>query len=336
MGDDRDLKVLAAAGRKIEAIRLYRDRYNVGLKEAKDVVESWFASEPPRATAATAKVAPAPPAATVRSDSSFAEEITRLVRANQKIQAIKVYRDWKPVGLKEAKDAIDAWPVMPEAAPSSLSAAPKSPAPPAAPSPPAMRAEPEELAFSPGTASVPAVGNSAEACEGHIDDRNLGQAIDLALRMGRRDEAIQIYQDRYGVGRGEAEKVIDARTTSTSGVPAKSGCFIATAAYGSVDAPEVEALRRFRDRVLLPSPIGRRFVYGYYRLSPPIAARVSGSSTARTCVRAVLKPLAELCRLLISLSPKRSPSHPSAPLQGIREAALSATSPARPRGRESP
>ncbi len=46
-------------------------------------------------------------------------------------------------------------------------------------------------------------------------------------------------------------------------------CFIATATYGSAFAPQVIALRRFRDEVLLPSDIGSLFVTAYYFVSPP-------------------------------------------------------------------
>ncbi len=39
-GADAEVLELARAGRKIEAIKLYRDKTGVGLKEAKDYVES--------------------------------------------------------------------------------------------------------------------------------------------------------------------------------------------------------------------------------------------------------------------------------------------------------
>lgn len=41
-------------------------------------------------------------------------------------------------------------------------------------------------------------------------------------------------------------------------------CFVATAVYGSRDAPQVRTLREFRDNVLMQSPAGRTFVDFYY------------------------------------------------------------------------
>lgn len=51
----------------------------------------------------------------------------------------------------------------------------------------------------------------------------------------------------------------------------KSPCFIATAIYGNSLAPEVNALRRFRDQFITPYRLGRIAVWYYYKLSPPIA-----------------------------------------------------------------
>ena len=47
-----------------------------------------------------------------------------------------------------------------------------------------------------------------------------------------------------------------------------SGCYVATAVYGSYDCPEVWTLRRFRDFTLDETWYGRLFVRAYYATSP--------------------------------------------------------------------
>jgi len=41
-------------------------------------------------------------------------------------------------------------------------------------------------------------------------------------------------------------------------------CFVATAVYGNPEAPQVNALRAFRDDVLNQNPLGRLLTYFYY------------------------------------------------------------------------
>jgi hypothetical protein len=62
-------------------------------------------------------------------------------------------------------------------------------------------------------------------------------------------------------------------------------CFIATAAYGTDTAEQINILRQFRDVVLLPSGLGAEFVSLYYQVSPPIAGVISQHGFLRTAVR---------------------------------------------------
>lgn len=77
-----------------------------------------------------------------------------------------------------------------------------------------------------------------------------------------------------------------------------SPCFIATAAFGTPFMPEVAALRTFRDRVLMTNPTGRAFVALYYRTSPPLADFIATHDFLRAGVRALLRPLVWLVKVI--------------------------------------
>jgi len=68
------------------------------------------------------------------------------------------------------------------------------------------------------------------------------------------------------------------------------GCFIATAAYGYYSAPQVRALRAFRDRFLLTNAPGRAFVRWYYRESPPTAHYIRTHPIAKSITQIALWP----------------------------------------------
>lgn len=48
-------------------------------------------------------------------------------------------------------------------------------------------------------------------------------------------------------------------------------CFIATATMGNINHPKVVILRQFRDKVLLTTKIGKKFINCYYKIGPEIA-----------------------------------------------------------------
>jgi hypothetical protein len=73
-------------------------------------------------------------------------------------------------------------------------------------------------------------------------------------------------------------------------------CFIATAAYGSAMANDVEALRRFRDVVLKSTALGELAVETYYTFGPPVAGVVGESELLRTTARTALAPIVKAVR----------------------------------------
>ena len=78
---------------------------------------------------------------------------------------------------------------------------------------------------------------------------------------------------------------------SSGGGGGGGGCFIATAAYGTPMAEEIDVLRAVRDAYLLPNAPGAAFADTYYRLSPAIADRISESAALSALVRLVLLPM---------------------------------------------
>ena len=85
-------------------------------------------------------------------------------------------------------------------------------------------------------------------------------------------------------------------------------CFIASAAFGSRSAPEVQRLRNFRDSVLGSHPIAwsvvERFFADYYRFSPAISVDMQRDHRLRELVRVVAaEPLLHfwtLCQIYVT------------------------------------
>lgn len=92
-------------------------------------------------------------------------------------------------------------------------------------------------------------------------------------------------------GIAHADGTSGGATGSSSEGGGGSNCFIATAAYGSPVAREVQLLREFRNRYLLSHAPGRRLVVIYNTLSPSVARAIAQSDALRGLVRIVLRPV---------------------------------------------
>ena len=95
-------------------------------------------------------------------------------------------------------------------------------------------------------------------------------------------------------GTDEATITVNVQAGGGGGAP-PSKCVIATAAYGSELAPEVQFLRAFRDGYVMSTFAGRCFMETfnafYYSWSPGVAAYISGSSILKDLTKAVIYPL---------------------------------------------
>lgn len=94
-----------------------------------------------------------------------------------------------------------------------------------------------------------------------------------------------------------------------------SGCFVATAAYGSAMHPQVDALRRARDSARTRSALADAAVRLYERASPPVAALLRSAAAPRALVRSALAPFVQVVSGAdeVATAPKRLPSDPIGP-----------------------
>jgi len=133
------------------------------------------------------------------------------------------------------------------------------------------RIDPIDIA-APGTATAVAIGNLLPETSYSIGIR----AIDDCRNAGP-IATVELVTDERPQGHVDA-------------------CFLATAAYGSLLANDVEVLRRFRDRTLRKTAIGELAVEAYYTFGPILAGVIGESELLRHTAREALTPIVSRVR----------------------------------------
>lgn len=154
---------------KIAAIKLYRETFDVSLAEAKEAVDLLAAGKSVAITHVTTETTAADP-------ETVMAEISQLIQNGQKIEAIKRYRELSGLGLKEAKDAIDA-----------MEAGRSVP-------PPPMR---------------------SEISDAVTQATNMARVAGL-VQSGNKLEAIRLYRETFGVGLKEAKDAVEQLAQGSS------------------------------------------------------------------------------------------------------------------------
>ena len=133
------------------------------------------------------------------------------------------------------------------------------------------------IGFIDRAVQVAAINSATERLEGLLGAAEAALEILLTVRL----EELEL--------REEQEEQVETATglTDLFGISLNPWdyCFIATVAYGTPAAKEIDVLREFRDDVLLQCGPGRDFVDFYYENSPPVAEFIAEHEWLRTVVR---------------------------------------------------
>lgn len=181
-----ELVALLREGRKIMAVKRYRELTGVGLAEAKAVIDDLEQQLGAGVELARQSI-PLPestPPATPNMDA-LAAQVVSLVRGGNKIEAIRVYREAMNVGLREAKEAV-------ETIEGQLRQDRPAPVPAPPPAPPAAQR----------------AGRPVPAWMAPVVDQ---------LQRGNKIGAIKAYREATGVGLAEAKATVEALERQLAG-----------------------------------------------------------------------------------------------------------------------
>jgi uncharacterized repeat protein (TIGR01451 family) len=153
----------------------------------------------------------------------------------------------------------------------------------------AALAGPLEVSCSLGDLIPGAVAQATIIIRANLSDDQIAQAIQLLGSASLSSDNAD--SDGTNNGASVQTTVVLAPPLPSGGGDSGGGCFIATAAFGSPLADEVNILREFRDSHLVGNSLGREFLRLYYANSPQIANHLTQHEALRSAVRLVLWPI---------------------------------------------
>jgi ribosomal protein L7/L12 len=99
------IKNMAVAGNKMGAVKLMRDTFVIGLKQADEMVEAM--QQGLQVDLSHLEITTPPSGQSMVLDQTKLRQIIDMINSGDKIGAIKLFREITGLGLKDAKDAID-------------------------------------------------------------------------------------------------------------------------------------------------------------------------------------------------------------------------------------
>ncbi|MGE9744926.1 CFI-box-CTERM domain-containing protein [Bdellovibrio bacteriovorus] len=126
--------------------------------------------------------------------------------------------------------------------------------------------------------------------------------VRYCMVMANQDKTgiVSYYSPLPGTSGGVDAISLCATPSKVVGLLDDKSCFIATAAFGSDMAPEVQSFRDFRNKYLLSNSVGTRIVKLYYKHSPFYANLIAENEFAKSAVRTILWPLLFFARMSVT------------------------------------
>jgi hypothetical protein len=143
----------------------------------------------------------------------------------------------------------------------------------------------------------------------HEIEDDMREELRNMIQSGSTNDLIEAQITKISNDLNNAQSILDggiptaeATPTETPSQPSGGGCLIATAAFGSEMAPQVQFLREIRDNTVMSTQSGTAFMAGfnqfYYSFSPAVADLERENPVFKETVKVALTPMLTSLTLL--------------------------------------